>query len=62
MCPADLCLPEAFLGPAEVVRVEPYDHNGVITAALAFGADLTQNMEFVIFVESLQRHTAAQPA
>ena len=62
MCPADLCLPEVFLGPAEVVRVEPHNHNGTITAALTFGAALTQNMEFVLFVESLQQHAAAQPA
>ncbi|GMW03969.1 MAG: hypothetical protein AMXMBFR84_51030 [Candidatus Hydrogenedentota bacterium] len=52
----DIVFPEAFMGTAEVVRSTPLG-DGVVSAALSFGDAFTNNMEFVLFVEFLQRAT-----
>jgi len=52
-CPSELCLPEAFEGTAEVVRVLPDEKNRMV-AAFRFGDDLAGNMEFAMFVERIQ--------
>ncbi|MBN2310068.1 MAG: PilZ domain-containing protein [Candidatus Hydrogenedentes bacterium] len=57
VCRDGLCLPEAFLGPAEVVWVTPAEKR-CSRVALRFGAALVQNMEFVMFVEQLQSMAA----
>lgn len=44
--------PLKFIGVARVVRVEPVDQN-VMRAALDFGADLSEDMSFSIFIETL---------
>lgn len=51
--PVGKILPAYFVGPAEVVRVEP-DKENRIKAAIKFGEALTQNMDFAVFVNSLQ--------
>jgi len=48
-----MCVPEAFVGPAEVVRVEG-DREGRSNVALRYGGALTSNMEFVLFLEQLE--------
>jgi PilZ domain len=52
----DGCLPKAFVGQANVVRVQP-GPEGCSTVAMRFGRKLYQNMEFVVFMESLQHQT-----
>jgi hypothetical protein len=52
-CPAELCLPKSFYGPAKVVRAE-LGHNDVVTAAIELGEPLTQNMEFAVYVRLLE--------
>ena len=52
-CPDDLCLANAFVGPATVCRVEPREGTR-IRAGLTFGEPLLQNIEFVIFVDYLK--------
>lgn len=51
--PIGKILPAYFVGPAEVVRVEP-DKENRIKAAIKFGDALTQNMDFAVFINSLQ--------
>lgn len=54
------CLPAAFVGAAEVVRVEPRK-DSTIRASIRFGDAFTQNMDFSVFIRSLQavRNTLA---
>ena len=47
------CLPTAFMGTAEVVRVEPRK-DSTIRASIRFGEAFTQNMDFSVFIRSLQ--------
>lgn len=61
MCPAELYLPSVFMGPAEVVRVEP-DEDGRMCAALRFGEALAQNMDFTLFIQTLLSVTQAATA
>jgi hypothetical protein len=49
----EVCLPESFEGTAQVMRTEPLD-GGKSHVALRFGDDLSQNMEFVVFIDHLQ--------
>lgn len=46
-------LPAMFIGPAEVVRTKP-DTENRIWAGVRFGDPLTQNMEFVTFIQGLR--------
>ena len=46
------CLPAMFIGPANVVRIQP-DTENRIWAAVRFGDALTQNMEFAAFIQGL---------
>lgn len=62
--PTELCreivfLPKRFVGSAEVVRLDDAG-NGVSKAALRFGSEFSQNMEFALFMDSLHSltHTA----
>jgi hypothetical protein len=57
-CPDSVCLPRTFVGPAEVVRVEQ-GRGGCSEVALRFGEPFLQNMEFAVFVDSLQRTVEA---
>jgi hypothetical protein len=47
------CLPEAFVGTATVVRVQQLNEKRY-AVALQFGEVFSQNMEFALFVKSLQ--------
>lgn len=53
-CPEDLCLPKRFSGPAEVVRSKRLS-NGLYEVAARFSDSFTQNMEFALFIDALQR-------
>lgn len=57
-CHGRMCLPKAFVGAAEVVRVEP-GKEGCSDVALRFGESFLQDMEFAVFVDSLQRGVVA---
>jgi hypothetical protein len=46
-------LPAYFMGTADVIRVE-HREDGTIRAAIKFGEVFTQNMDFSVFVRSLQ--------
>lgn len=52
ICPTILCLPKSFVGPAQVVRVQP-KQGRIIEAGLAYSETLLQNMEFAVFVDTL---------
>jgi hypothetical protein len=54
------CLPAYFMGTADVVRVETRD-DATIRAAIKFGDAFAQNMDFSVFIRSLQavRHALA---
>jgi len=54
LCSQTMCLPPAFVGPAEVLRVSSGSKDRTMVA-LQFGDSLQANMEFALFVESLQR-------
>jgi len=58
-CPAELCLPKSFYGPAKVVRAALGD-NDVVTAGIEFGEPLTQNMEFAVYVRQLETEAIAR--
>ncbi len=59
--PVDLLLPEAFVGPAEVIRVESDEENRV-RAALRFADELVQNLEFAMYMRHLKAlHGAGIP-
>ncbi|HRI88120.1 MAG TPA: PilZ domain-containing protein [Candidatus Hydrogenedentes bacterium] len=45
-------LPNVFMGPAVVSRVQP-DTEGRMWVAIRFGDQLTQNMEFASFIQGL---------
>ena len=45
--------PLKFLGTAKVTRIEPVDGN-VSEVALSFGVDLSEDMSFSLFIETLQ--------
>jgi hypothetical protein len=51
-CPEGMHFPQAFIGPAGVVRVGETPE-GTHWAALRFGESLTQNTEFMMFMNSL---------
>ncbi len=57
MCPNSMFFPEAFVGPAEVIRVVPQDERRR-TAALQFGDTFANSMDFARFVGFLE--TAAE--
>jgi len=58
--PVAECLPAYFMGTADVVRVEPRDESS-IRVAIKFGDAFAQNMDFSVFIRSLQavRHALA---
>ena len=51
--PVAECLPAYFLGTAVVVRIEPRD-DATSRVAIKFGDAFTQNMDFSVFIRSLQ--------
>ena len=53
LCEDNACLPRIFVGSAEVMRVQP-DGDGISVVALRFGTELSQNMEFALFTDSLR--------
>lgn len=53
LCPDDLCLAKAFIGPSTVRRTESRE-GAPMRAALQFGEALYQNIEFVMFIDYLQ--------
>jgi len=57
-CHENMCLPPAFIGPAEVVRVEP-GHDGCSEVAMRFCEPFLQDIEFAVFIESLERAVMA---
>lgn len=52
-CGDNMCLPDVFEGTAQVVRARDLD-GGKRDVAMRFGDDLFQNMEFAIFIDTLQ--------
>ncbi len=52
-CPEGMQWPQAFVGPAMVMRVEPRG-NGTFRAGIRFDESLHQNMDFVMFMEFLE--------
>lgn len=60
-CPDSMGMPEAFLGPAEVIRVKPVDERRNLSA-LHFGPALSNNMEFAVFLEYLRSVSAMMTA
>ena len=48
----EMLLPEEFTGSAEVQRVQQVNGR-VVEVALRFGESLTQNMDFLVFIDSL---------
>lgn len=52
-CPESMGLPQAFVGPAMVVRVHKEDETKHL-AALRFGESLSDNPQFGVFVEFLR--------
>jgi hypothetical protein len=55
---AELCLPDAFIGPAHVVRVTPVESR-LVQAAFKFGDGLRSNMDFAIFINALHQRRAS---
>jgi hypothetical protein len=53
VCADNVCLPEAFFGGANVVRVEEKSEKRA-GVALRFGESFSQNMEFTMFIDSLR--------
>jgi hypothetical protein len=51
-CVDSMCLPDSFEGTAEVIRSNELE-GGKSDVALRFGEDLSQNMEFAIFIDAL---------
>lgn len=51
-CADTLCLPNVFEGTAQVIRSSELD-GGKRDVAMRFGEDLSQNMEFAIFIDAL---------
>jgi hypothetical protein len=52
-CADSMCLPHVFEGTAQVIRVADLD-GGKHNVAMRFGEDLFQNMEFAIYIDTLQ--------
>lgn len=52
-CPDHMGLPGAFIGPAEVVRLEPSQGRTVLVG-LQFGEVFSENMDFAVFQDYLQ--------
>lgn len=53
MCPAEMCLPKTFYGPAKVVRTLP-DSKDRMVVGLEFGEPFKQNMEFALYLQQLE--------
>ena len=53
LCPKDMQMPETFVGPATVVRLEHSD-DGASRLGLRLGDSFYRNMEFALFMEYLQ--------
>lgn len=54
MCPASMCLPNSFLGPARVVRIGT-SFEGYASVAMAFGQPFSERMDFALFIEFMQQ-------
>ena len=62
LCERDAaCLPAEFTGSAEALRVQDAA-GGVTQVALRFGSEFSQNMEFDMFMDSLQLLSAVASA
>lgn len=59
-CPGGMSLPEAFVGPATVVRAHDAE-NGTQLAALRLGDAFHQNMDFAMFVDFIQAKAQVGP-
>ncbi len=60
LCDDNAHLPRTFVGSAEVMRVA-HEYEDISVVALRFGTELSQNMEFAVFTDTLrnQLSTAA---
>jgi len=57
-CNENLSLPRMFLGTATVHRVEP-KKDDISQVALEWGPEFADNIDFDLFIESLQHHETA---
>jgi len=59
ICPGGMQLPEAFIGPAMVVRVDAPKEQDRYLVALRFGDGLSNNVQFISFLDFLQTKAEA---